>query len=60
MMAGNSPFILLNLVRFPLLKIVEFRTETGVPVCFTLDAGPNVHLLYPSNHADAVMEWFRP
>ena len=33
------------------LKIIElareFRHETNVPLCFTLDAGPNVHLLYP-------------
>jgi diphosphomevalonate decarboxylase len=28
-------------------KIVAFREETGIPVCFTYDIGPNVHLLYP-------------
>ena len=27
----------------------KFRKEKGVEVCFTLDAGPNVHLLYPLN-----------
>ena len=27
--------------------IWEFREKTGNPVCFTLDAGPNIHLLYP-------------
>lgn len=27
-------------------KIRNFRAETGAFVCFTLDAGPNVHLLY--------------
>jgi len=30
-------------------KIWKFRTETGIPVCFTLDAGANVHVLYPEN-----------
>lgn len=29
--------------------IMNFRKETKIPVCFTLDAGPNVHLLYPGN-----------
>jgi len=28
-------------------KVKAFREETGLPVCFTIDAGPNVHLLYP-------------
>ncbi len=26
-----------------------YRAETGHPVYFTLDAGPNVHLLYPGD-----------
>lgn len=30
-------------------KIRQFRADTGHPVCFTLDAGPNVHVLYPKN-----------
>jgi diphosphomevalonate decarboxylase len=30
-------------------KIWKFRTETKIPVCFTLDAGANVHVLYPEN-----------
>ena len=28
-------------------KIVQFRKDTSLPICYTLDAGPNVHLLYP-------------
>ena len=28
-------------------KITDFRKKTNLPVCFTLDAGPNIHLLYP-------------
>ena len=32
----------------------EFRQETGIPVCFTLDAGPNVHILYPDRDAELV------
>ncbi len=31
-------------------KVKTFRDGTGLPVCFTIDAGPNVHLLYPDVH----------
>jgi diphosphomevalonate decarboxylase len=31
-------------------KIRYFRAKTKIPVCFTLDAGPNVHLLYPEKY----------
>lgn len=30
-------------------QIMDFRETTKLPICFTLDAGPNIHLLYPSN-----------
>ncbi|MBR3914643.1 MAG: hypothetical protein IKJ64_02865 [Bacteroidales bacterium] len=30
-------------------EILNFRKDTGLPVCYTLDAGPNVHLLYPDS-----------
>ena len=29
-------------------KVWSFRRETKTPLCFTLDAGANVHLLYPN------------
>lgn len=29
-------------------QIMQFRKDTKFPICFTLDAGPNIHLLYPS------------
>ncbi|MCY4524331.1 MAG: hypothetical protein OXB84_06300, partial [Halobacteriovoraceae bacterium] len=35
-------------------KIVSLRREKNLPVCFTLDAGPNIHLLYPANTASIV------
>lgn len=28
-------------------RINEFRTQTNLPMTYTLDAGPNIHLLYP-------------
>lgn len=35
-------------------KIQLFRQETKIPVCFTLDAGPNIHLLYPKKYQTEV------
>ena len=38
-------------------KIWQFRKETGIPVCFTLDAGANVHVLYPIKFKDNVIDF---
>jgi diphosphomevalonate decarboxylase len=40
-------------------KIWEFRRETKLPVLFTLDAGANVHMLYPSSIAAKVEDWIQ-
>lgn len=40
------------------LKAIEmiwaFRRETGLPLYFTLDAGPNLHLIYPESHQNKI------
>ena len=55
MMCSNPSVLLLkpNTLRI-INTLYEFRRETDIPVCFTLDAGPNVHLLYPDQHAEMV------
>lgn len=40
-------------------KVRSFRIESGVPVCFTLDAGPNVHLLYPEVYKEQVVRFIQ-
>lgn len=35
-------------------KILKCREQTGIPICFTLDAGPNIHLLYPGQYEQSV------
>lgn len=40
-------------------KIMNFRKETRIPVCFTLDAGPNVHILFPGKDEQAVGSFLR-
>lgn len=60
MMCSNPSFILmkpntLNIIN----EIRRFREETKTPMCFTLDAGPNVHLLYPDNEAKKVEKFIK-
>ncbi len=48
MLTSNPYFILMKPNTLKVIeKIWNYRKETGVPVCFTLDAGANVHVLYP-------------
>jgi len=48
MMMSMPPFILMRPNTLVILeKIRQYRKDTGLPLYFTLDAGPNVHLLYP-------------
>lgn len=58
MMTSLPSFILMKPQTINIIeKIRAYREETGVPVCFTLDAGPNVHLLYPKSVKDQVKEF---
>ena len=48
MATSNPPYRLMEANTLKIIEFVkEFRHDTGTPLCFTLDAGPNVHLLYP-------------
>jgi diphosphomevalonate decarboxylase len=50
MMCSSPSFVLLAPSTLSMIeKIRRFREETKLPVYFTLDAGPNIHLLYPNN-----------
>ncbi len=56
MMASEPPYILMRPNTLEVIeKIRWFRKENNVPVYFTLDAGPNVHILYPDNVKDKVI-----
>jgi diphosphomevalonate decarboxylase len=60
MMASQPYFILMKPNTLEIInRIWQYRTETSVPVCFTLDAGANVHVLYPENVADKVLHFIK-
>ncbi|MDX5583344.1 MAG: diphosphomevalonate decarboxylase [Aureibaculum sp.] len=55
MMSSNPYFILMKPNTLHIInKIWEFRAQTNSNVCFTLDAGANVHLLFPEKEKSSV------
>ncbi|GDX50223.1 diphosphomevalonate decarboxylase [Bacteroidota bacterium] len=59
MMMTSIPYYVL--MRPNTLAIIEqiwrFREQTGLSICFTLDAGANVHFLYDGNIEETVMNF---
>ena len=59
MMMSEPAFILMKTGTLAVInKIWEFRKETNLPLFFTLDAGANVHLLFPSNKEEDQIQSF--
>lgn len=60
MMTSNPYFILMKPGTIEVVqKVWEFRRETKSPICFTLDAGANVHLLYPKSESKRVLHFVK-
>ena len=60
MATSNPPYRLMEPNTLKIINLVkEFRQETNVPTCFTLDAGPNVHLLYPDEFNGQVKQFIK-
>jgi diphosphomevalonate decarboxylase len=60
MMSSSPYFLLLEPNTITLIKKIRtFRENTKIPVCFTLDAGPNIHLLYPEAFQDKVNDFIQ-
>jgi len=60
MMSSQNPTILLNPNTLKIIEVIEnFERETKMPLAYTLDAGPNVHLLYPKRNKDKTIEFIQ-
>lgn len=60
MMTSSPAYILLKPTSLWLIEhIKKFRVEKNIPVCFTIDAGPNIHLLYPKSYEPEVHTWIQ-
>ena len=59
MMMSEPAFILMKTGTLEVInKIWEFRRETQLPLFFTLDAGANVHLLFPNDGSEEQIKSF--
>lgn len=60
MMTSLPYFILMKPNTLEIIqKIWSFRQSSGTHVCFTLDAGANVHVLYPENEKEEVYQFIK-
>lgn len=58
MMNSDPSFILMHPNTLKIIELIrDYRKQSSIPVSFTLDAGPNVHLLYPAAEALKVRHW---
>ncbi len=60
MMTSHPYFILMKPNTLQVIhKIWAFRERSGTPICFTLDAGANVHVLYPESEKEIVDQFIQ-
>ncbi len=60
MMTSHPYFILMKPNTLEIINAIwKFRNETQIPVCFTLDAGANVHVLYPEQVKEEVLTFIK-
>jgi diphosphomevalonate decarboxylase len=56
MMASDPSFMLMMPNTLSAIREIQaFRKQNGVPVHYTLDAGANLHVLYPAQHEMEIM-----
>lgn len=60
MLTSKPSFILMHPNTVAVItKIQQFRKATGTPICFTLDAGANVHVLYPESVKEKAIQFIQ-
>jgi diphosphomevalonate decarboxylase len=60
MLTSNPGYFLITPETIIVLeKIRQFRMENSIPVFFTMDAGPNIHLLYFEEHEKVILNWIK-
>lgn len=58
MMCSQPSYMLVEPGTIEMIRAIhDYRLATGVPVYYSLDAGPNIHLLYPDEVASLVAQW---
>lgn len=58
MLTSPNPYTLLKPKTLSAIEAVwDFRQQTKIPLYFTLDAGPNLHLIYPDSHKHKIQQF---
>jgi len=55
MMTSNPPLMYWESTSIKIMKIVKEWRAAGIPVCYTLDAGPNVHIITTKGYSDKII-----
>jgi len=57
MMASEPPYMLLEPNTVAAIRVIQqYRKDNNIPVYFTLDAGPNIHMLYPHQYVTEIAD----
>lgn len=60
MMSSHPYYLLLEADSLRILHAIrQLRQAQNIPVCFTIDAGPNIHLLFPQECVQVVEKWIQ-
>jgi diphosphomevalonate decarboxylase len=60
MMSQSPGYLLLEPGSLEIIRLVRlFRRESGLPLYFTIDAGPNIHLIYPAEAHEKIDPFIR-
>lgn len=60
MMTSSSYYVLMKPNTLEIInRIWKFRQDTDLNLCFTLDAGANVHVLYPAEECEQVFNFIK-
>ncbi|MBT7623310.1 MAG: diphosphomevalonate decarboxylase [Flavobacteriaceae bacterium] len=60
MMTSDPYYILLKPNTIKIINLIwKYRKENDSKICFTLDAGANIHLIYPKKEYDPIQEFIR-
>ncbi|WP_075589689.1 diphosphomevalonate decarboxylase [Labilibacter marinus] len=58
MMSSTPGYTLLHPNSLKIVQLIrEFREQKNVNICFTIDAGPNIHVLYPLSNKKEIEEF---
>jgi diphosphomevalonate decarboxylase len=59
MMTSDPPLYYWQPGTIEVINAVQRWRQEGLPVCFTIDAGPNVHVICPAETADKIRRRLR-